>query len=546
MGLDGLPAEILVEVCRHLARPMQSSSRPHGHGPSMRPSTKDALACRAALARLMRTCRGLHDVAGCVLYSGYHQLWHPCDAYRFLRSLDPHGNEPYYRGGEPYARHLSPDDTRRQLVRHVDLHGNVDRRTLSGAPWTEEQAASARRAWIEDMAAAVGMPFPEGWDGPRLEGEKDPRDHAAEHVNQLLLRYLSGLTSLKVTLVFNWKFEVLEKWIAEQKQQQQQQQQQQRDDCGGGTHASPFRNLRHLKVHLRSLQARSFNCLRLITANAPYLSTLEIYDTASYRPPQHCRLEALRDLRFVRCSMDRGAMKLTLQAAPNITHFEYRHSDKYGGGGGGGPIASGKQQQQQQQPPLTPQMLCHLLSNEYELTLPPPLNARGQLVKAALPNLHRQLRTLILDFPLHESTPPWGGDGETIRGLQHFTKLRRLSINADSIFARGEQPRAIDGGGSSSLEALIPQTLEHLEVTRLGSGSSSSLQELLARTCLPGLAGAVRQGRFDRLERVSVTGCSGSKDAMLGIQLLLQDMFGRQQKPRIWVVAAAAAASHTG
>ncbi|KAK2041832.1 hypothetical protein LZ31DRAFT_556632 [Colletotrichum somersetense] len=526
MGLDGLPAEILIEVCRHLARPMQSSSRPHGHGPSMRPSTKDALACRAALARLMRTCRSLHDVAGCVLYSGYHQLWHPCDAYRFLRSLDPHRNEPYH--GEPYARHLSPDDTRRQLVRHVDLHGNVDRRTLSGAPWTEEQAASAHRAWIEDMAAAVGMPFPEGWDGPRLEGEKDPRDHAAEHVNELLLRYLSGLTSLKVTLVFNWKFDVLEKWIAEQ--------QQQLDDCGG-THASPFRNLRHLKVHLRSLQARSFNCLRLITTNAPYLSTLEIYDTASYRPPQHCRLEALRDLRFVKCSMDRGAMKLTLQAAPNITHFAYRHSAKYdggGGGGGGGLVASDKQQQ----PPLTPQMLCHLLSNEYELTLPPPLNARGQLVKAALPNLHRQLRTLILDFPLYEGTPPWG-DGETIRSLQHFTKLRRLSINANSISTGGKQTRAIDGSGS--LEALIPQTLEHLEVTRLGSGSSS-LQEL-ARTCLPGLAGAVRQGRFDRLERVSVTGCSGSKDAMLETQLLLQDMFGRQQKPRLWVVAAA---SHTG
>ncbi|KAK1598895.1 uncharacterized protein LY79DRAFT_665480 [Colletotrichum navitas] len=497
-GLDGLPAEILVEVCRHLVRPMQS--KPHGHGPRMRPSTDDALACRAALARLMRTCRNLHDVAGCVLYSGYYQLWHPSDAYRFLKSLDPHTNEPYYEN--PYARHLSPDDTRRQLVRHVDVHGNVDRRTLSGAPWTDEQAASAHRTWIEEMAAAIAMPLPEGWDKPRLEGEKEPRDHAAEHINQLLLRYLSDLTSLKMTLVFNWTFDVLEKWMAEQKKDE---------------HAGPFRNLRRLKLHLRSLQARSFNCLKLVMGNAPYLATLEIYDTASYRPPRHCRLEALRDLKFVKSSMDRGAMKLTLQAAPNITHFEYHHSAK-------GVIAD-------RQPPLTPQMLCHLLSNEYELTLPPPLDAKGRLVKAALPDLHRQLRTLIVDFPVREGTEPWG-DGEAIRSLQHFAKLRRLSIDVDSIAceAHGKQTRTID----TALETLIPETLEHLEITRVGG----SLREL-SRTCLPSLAGAVRRGRFDRLERVSLTGCSGSKDAMLETRLLLQDMFGRQQKPGISVTGHA-------
>ncbi|KAK1996553.1 hypothetical protein LX36DRAFT_580156 [Colletotrichum falcatum] len=499
-GLDGLPAEILVEVCRHLARPMQS--KPHGHGPSMRPWTDDALACRAALARLMRTCRKLHDVAGCVLYSGYHQLWHPSDAYRFLRSLDPHRNEPYYHAG-PYPRHLSPDDTRRQLVRHVDVHGNVDRRTLSGAPWTNEQAASARGAWIEEMAAAVGMPLPEGWDKPRPRGEKEPRDHAAEHVNQLLLVYLSGLTSLKVTLVFNWPFDLLGGWIAQQRR---------RDE-----HASPFGSLRHLKVHLRSLQARSFNCLRLIVDNAPYLSTLEVYDTVSYRPPRHCRLEALRDLRFVRSSMDRGAMKSTLQAAPNITRFEYHHAAR---------CLIGDGQQQQQQPPLTPRMLCHLLSNEYELTLPPPRNGRGQLVKAALPDLHRQLRDLVLDFPVYEGMEPWGR-GETVRSLQRFTNLRRLGINANSI-AHGKPNRTIN-----RLESLIPPTLEHLEITRLGDGNL--LQEL-ARTGLPSLAGAVREeGRFGRLERISLTGCSGPKDAMVETQLLLQDMFGRQQRPRIWV-----------
>ncbi|EFQ25136.1 hypothetical protein CGRA01v4_06529 [Colletotrichum graminicola] len=497
-GLDGLPAEILVEVCRRLVHPMQS--KPHGHGPSMKPSTEDALACRAALARLMRTCRNLHDVAGCVLYSGYYQLWHPSDAYRFLKSLDPHANEPYYES--PYARHLSLDDTRRHLVRHLDVHGNVDRRTLSGAPWTEEQAASAHHTRIEEMATAIGMPLPEGWDKSRLQGEKEPRDHAAEHINQLLLRYLSDLTSLKMTLVFNWTFDVLEKWMAEQKDH----------------HASPFRNLRHLKVHLRSLQARSFNCLKLIMDNAPRLSTLEIYDTASYRPPQHCRLEALRDLKFVKSSMDRGTMKFTLQAVPNITHFEYQHSAK-------GMIAD-------RQPPLTPQMLCHLLSNEYELTLPPPLNGKGHLVKAALPDLHRQLRTLIVDFPVYEGMEPWG-DGETIRSLRHFVKLRRLSINVNSIAceARGKQQiRTIN----TTLETLIPETLEHLEITRMGG----CLQEL-SSTCLPNLAGAVRQGRFGRLERVSLTGCSGSKDAMLETQLRLQDMFGRQQKPGILVTGHA-------
>ncbi|KAK1979719.1 hypothetical protein LZ30DRAFT_596281 [Colletotrichum cereale] len=494
-ALDALPAEILVEICRHLVRPMQS--RPHGHGPSMKPATEDALACRAALARLMRTCRNLHDAAGCVLYSGYYQLWHPSDAYRFLGTLDPHRNEPYHAG--PYARHLSPDDTRRRLVRHVDVHGNVDRRTLSGAPWTKEQAAMARRARVEEMAAAVGMPFPKGWDGPRPEGEEDPRDHAAEHVNQLLLRHLSELTSLKITLVFNWTFDVLEKWIAEQ-------------EDGGAS--SPFRNLRHLKIHLRSVQARSFNCLKLVMGNAPYLSTLEIYDTVSYRPPQHCRLEALRDLSLVKSSMDRGTMKVTLQAAPNITRFEYRHSAR------GLPA--------DKQPPLTPQMLCHLLSNEYELTLPPPLNGRGQLVKAALPDLHRQLRTLVVDFPVYEGRKPWG-DGETIRSLQHFMRLRHLSINTNSIAcetaARGKHARTI-----TSLEAMIPPALEHLEITRVGA----SLPEL-ARTSLPSLASAVREGRFERLERISLTGCPGSRDTMLDVQATLQTMFGGQRRPGIWV-----------
>ncbi|KAK2012348.1 hypothetical protein LZ32DRAFT_628894 [Colletotrichum eremochloae] len=491
-GLDSLPAEILVEVCRHLVYPMQGKA--YGHGSSMRPSTDDALTCRAALARLMRTCRNLHDVAGCVLYSGYYQLWHPSDTYRFLKSLDPLKNEPYY--GSAYARHLSLDDTRRQLVRHVDLHGNVDRRTLSGAPWTKEQAASAHCAWIEEMAAAVGMPLPKGWNEPRPEGEKEPRDHAAEHISQLLLRYLSDLTSLKITLVFNWTFDVLEKWIAQQQDE----------------HASPFRNLRHLKIHLRSLQARSFNCLRLIMSNAPYLATLEIYDTASYRPPQHCRLEALQDIKFFKSSMDRGAMKFTLQAVPNITYFEYHHSAKC-------PVAD-------KQPLLTPQMLCHLLSNEYELTLPPPLNSKGQLVKAALPDLHRQLRTLIVDFPLYEGMKPWG-DGETVRTLQHFMKLRYLSINTNSIAceAHGKQIRTI-----RSLETLIPPALEHLEITRVGG----NLQELV-RICLPNLAGAVRGGCFDRLECISLTGCSGSRDAMLDTQSLLQDAFGGQQGLRIWV-----------
>ncbi|GKT54026.1 hypothetical protein ColTof4_06182 [Colletotrichum tofieldiae] len=246
--------------------------------------------------------------------------------------------------------------------------------------------------------------------------------------------------------------------------------------------------------------------------NAPYLSTLEVYDTVSYRTPQHSRLEALRTLKFVNSSMDRGTMKVTLQAVPNITHFEYRHSVQN--------VIVDKQ------PTLTPQMLCQLLSNEYELTLPPPLNNRGQLAKATLPDLHRQLRTLIIDFPFYEGMEPWRNE-EAIHDLRHFTKLRNLSININSIVckAQGKQNMTIN-----SLENIIPDNLETLEITRVGG----YFQELIKNN-LPNLAKVVKEGRFESLGRIEFTGYPGSKDAMIEVQSLLQKMFGWQKKLTIWV-----------
>ncbi|OHW91163.1 hypothetical protein CSPAE12_10154 [Colletotrichum incanum] len=303
----------------------------------------------------------------------------------------------------------------------------MDRRILSGIPWTKEQAETIDGTWIEEMASEIGMPFPEGWNKCR--------------------------------------------------------------------------------------PARSFNCLKLIINNAPYLSTLEIHDTVSYRTPQYSRLEALRTLKFVNSSMDRGTMKVTLQAVPNITHFEYRHSVQ-------SLIVD-------RQLTLTPQMLCHLLSNEYELTLSPPLNDRGKLAKVTLPDLHRQLRTLIIDFPVYEGMTPWKNE-EIIHNLRHFTRLRNLSINTNSILCKPQEKQNMT---INSLENLIPDTLETLEITRVGG----CLQKLI-KTSLPDLAKVLKEGRFERLGRVDLTGCPGSKDAMIELQSLLQNMFGRHQKFTIRVI----------
>ncbi|WQF75346.1 Putative leucine-rich repeat domain superfamily [Colletotrichum destructivum] len=508
MEFQRLPAEVLVEICRHLVVPMHSSR--HGHGPVIRPETEEALACRAALARLMRTCRNLHDVAGCVLYSGYYQLWHPSAAYRFLRTLDPHSHEPCYDTTTKRPPDLlSFDGTRRHIVRHLDIHTNLDRRTLNSVPWTGQQGSIMNGTWIETMASRLGMPFPEGWHTARHSGDENTGDHAAEHLNQLLLRYLSDLTSVNITLVFNWDFDVLEKWINEQ----QETEQQQTEDDEEVEPFAPFRNLRHLKVHLRCLEARSFNCLKVIIKSAPYLSTLEIYDSISYRPQLHSRLEALRVLKFDQCAMDRNAMRFTLTAVPNITRFEYRHSNSS--------LIVGKH------PALTPRMLRHLLSNEYELTRPAPLNARGQLAKAVLPDLHLQLRALVIAFPVYEGMRPWGDD-ETIDSLRHFAKLRSLSIDSDSIACTSPpEPRHMT---ISNLEDMVPETLEALEITRVGG----YFRELV-ETSLPSMARAVSKGRFGRLRRIDLLGCPDVKEVRNDVQLHLHRVFERRLGPMISV-----------
>ncbi|KAJ0158877.1 hypothetical protein CTA2_10709 [Colletotrichum tanaceti] len=532
MEFQRLPAEVLVEICRHLAAPMHSSR--HGHGPVMRPETEEALACRATLAGLMRTCRNLHDVAGCVLYSGYHQLWHPSAAYRFLKTLDPHSHEPCYDTTTPRPPDLlSLDDTRRHLVRHLDIHPNLDRRTLNSVPWTGRQGSVMNGTWIESMASRLGVPFPEGWHTARHPGDENTGDHAAEHLNQLLLRYLSDLTSLNMTLVFNWDFDVLERWIDEQRETEEQAEKD--DDNGGEVEPfAPFRNLRHLKVHLRCLEARSFNCLRVVINSAPYLSTLEIHDSVSYRPQQHARLEALRTLVFDRCAMDRNAMRFTLAAVPHITRFEYRHSNS-------SLVVPGRH------PALTPRMLRHLLSNEYELTRPPPLNARGQVAKAALPDLHLQLRSLAVAFPVYEGARrPWDPD-ETIGSLRRFVKLRSLCVDCDSIACGPPPPPSpppSENGGSATttttttttttigcrLEDVVPEALEALEITRVGG----RFRELV-ETSLPSLARAVRKGRFGRLRRIRLLGCPGVQEARSEVQLRLQGAFERPLGPAVSV-----------
>ncbi|KXH33483.1 hypothetical protein CNYM01_12248 [Colletotrichum nymphaeae SA-01] len=82
--LLNLPPEVLLEICEHLAAPMQdayhsrhlywSLSPVHSGIAFERTKLANVLACGAPLARLMRTCRAMHSMAGHELYSCYYDM----------------------------------------------------------------------------------------------------------------------------------------------------------------------------------------------------------------------------------------------------------------------------------------------------------------------------------------------------------------------------------------------------------------------------------------------------------------------------------------
>ncbi|KAF4774634.1 hypothetical protein HER10_EVM0001807 [Colletotrichum scovillei] len=78
-----LPPEVLLEMCEHLAAPMQDACSRHlywslfpGHSSIAFRRTKlaNVLACGVPLARLMRTCRAMHSMAGHEIYSCYYDI----------------------------------------------------------------------------------------------------------------------------------------------------------------------------------------------------------------------------------------------------------------------------------------------------------------------------------------------------------------------------------------------------------------------------------------------------------------------------------------
>ncbi|OHF03714.1 hypothetical protein CORC01_01033 [Colletotrichum orchidophilum] len=505
-----LPAEVLLEICRHLVISMQNQRyrfRPDGSGcdggVETQTETSNALECRAALARLMRTCKVMHSVAGCVLYSGYYNIRHPSEAVAFLQTLDPRSTATTINGGgvrldddDDEVSAIGKQDFRLELVRHLDVHNNVFSNSALDIDWSEEQLKSLEADWIVEAAHRLGIPFPKDWNQCRLEC--GPSDHVSEYMSQLLLRSLPNLASLHVSLTRPWKFDLLRTWINNN------------DTANVGF----LPNLRHLKIRLQSIEARSSQSHKIIIDSAPLLATLEIYDTSSFRIPKGSRLEHLRSITFANCSTDRCSMENTLMATPNITRFEYHAT------------ASSTAAASPKNPPLTPQMLRHLLSNEFDLTDPPLRDDQGEVIHVELPDLHLQLKTLVVDFPIGERMGYWTNE-ETINNLRDFEELRHLSINVGSITHQSQSGGEIT---VNNLDELIPENLECLRITRVGD----CLDEL-TRVSLPDLACELKEGRFKSLNRVELADCPVTEYQRMTIQHNLQEMFGWQEDSRIRV-----------
>ncbi|KAK1634627.1 hypothetical protein BDP81DRAFT_323700 [Colletotrichum phormii] len=471
-----LPPEVLLEICRHLAAPMQKASSSHwcrfrvNDSSGTKTRDPDVLACGVALARLIRTCKAMHSVAGCMLYPGYYNIRHPSEAFTFFPSFPPRitsrsrrtfDNGALNRGSE---MEIPSRPQYRELVGHVQIHNDS---TLD-MDCSEEQMSSLDADWLTNAADRLGISFPNDWNKCRLEC--GPQDHVAKYIAQLLLRYLPNLLSLKVTLTRPWKFTLLKNWI----------------QTNEIAHNAFLWTLKNLTIHLRSIEARSSPSHRIILNSASYLTTLHVHDTCSFRIPKGIRLEHLRSLTFASCSMDRSSMKNALQATPKLISFEYH-------------ARPSTAQNTHKRPLLTPRMLCQLLSNDFDRTEPPLRNGRGEVVSAVLPEFHRQLRMLVIDFPVGEDESTWWKREETIANMRDFRLLKHLSIDAGSITCRSQ------GGGIivNDLNELIPEKLEGLAITRVGE-----CFDYLVQTSLPELSRELRNGRSSSLHRVGILHCA--------------------------------------
>ncbi|KAK1660051.1 hypothetical protein BDP55DRAFT_772147 [Colletotrichum godetiae] len=207
--------------------------------------------------------------------------------------------------------------------------------------------------------------------------------------------------------------------------------------------------------------------MKLKASHASYLTTIHVHDTCSLRIPKGIRLEHLRSLTFASCSMDRSSLKHTLQATPKLVSFEYHTR------------------------PST--------ANDFDRTEPPLRNGRGEAVSAVPPESHRQLRMLVIDFPVGEDESTWWKREETITNMRNLRLLKHLSIDADSIISRFQ-------GGEitvNDLDELILEKLEGLTITRVGDSF-----DYLMQTSLPELARELRNGRSCSLHRVGILHCA--------------------------------------
>ncbi|KAF6832193.1 hypothetical protein CPLU01_06292 [Colletotrichum plurivorum] len=434
--LTDCPPEVLLEICKKLALSLQQDE--DGYlPPSSCPETPDPLVCRAAIARLMQTCRKLHDVAGCLLYSGHYRVGHPSESLVFLKKIDDRAR---------------PQESRAELVRHADLHTNLYRNSPAEIEWSSEQELSLTDvAWISETAAGLGISLPADWTHKRGETDDERWDRLVELANQLLVQRMATVTSLDLEFSRNWSFELLHEWAGQQRR---------------GI-ADLLTNLRWLQIRLRSAEAAGFKSHKLILDSAPNLSTLEVHDTLSYTVPAGCRLASLRKLKFVDCSTDCDSMKDVLLAAP--------HKD----------------------PLLAPQMLCDLLRNDYARANPVPGDPKTK--KLELPNLQRQLRTLVLDFHTDDRLYEWE-TREVVANLRDFPELRRLRIDTHSFTSRA------NGGNNlliNNLSTMIPEGLEALEITSVGR---FCLEEL-TRTGLTAIGALRWKGRFPKLARIELADC---------------------------------------
>ncbi|TEA10755.1 hypothetical protein C8034_v008808 [Colletotrichum sidae] len=469
-------AEILLEICRHLLLPMQNEQYRYSHA-RPHPATSNALACRTALARLMRTCRKMHDVAGCTLYSGYFHIWHPSEALAFLKALDD---------DEDSANGPGPGGSRSALVRHADLHNN---NLLGvgdgGVRWNVEQDELTEEPWLNRVAGNLGVYFPDGWNMCRANVDGGQWDHVLEHVNQLFLRYLPGMTSLDVDMAYNWKFELLRAWSEKQQ--------------SGLFGMMP--KLRHLRLFIHPGASKRTDSHRILLEAAPNLTTLEVHDSLSYSMPQLSTLPNLRTLKFVRCSTDppvRTAKgRRNARSSPPWTSAT---------SSGTATTSSSNRRRRRRRPP------------------------RGPGAAVGLPNLAAQLRTLRLDF--HNARAPYEWPAtQTVADLRSFTALRHLSLDTHAFAAvsRGRDHHL----DVADVAGMIPEGLETLEIDKVDDGRC--LRQL-TRLGLVNLATLRRVGRFRRLWRVALAGCRFESEMHeAGVANEMRALFGWPGAPMVCV-----------